>query len=305
MSVALAQDWPARPVRVIVNVAPGGVGDVVARLVAASLGDALKQPFLVENRAGGEGYIGFEAVARAEPDGYTLLFSPGSSMMITPHLVRRPDFDPVELLVPIAPAVKTTLYLVVSPSHPARNVKEFIDYARANPGKMNFGSAGTGSGLHIAGEIFKRETGIQATHVPYKGAGPALKDLLGGVFEFMFDPGVGLGQIKAGKLRLLAVTGPRRHPDFPDAPTLDETGIKDVDGGPFFGFYSPKGMSQAIMRRLNAEVASAIQSPDVRRRLEAMGLDLARMSPDQFAAYVRAQSQRYGKLLRDFAITRD
>lgn len=305
MSVALAQDWPARPVRVIVNVAPGGVGDVVARLVAASLGDTLKQPFMVENRAGGEGYIGFEAVARAEPDGYTLLFSPGSSMMITPHLVRRPDFDPVDLLVPIAPAVKTTLYLVVPPSHPARNVKEFIDYARANPGKMNFGSAGTGSGLHIAGEIFKRETGIQATHVPYKGAGPALKDLLGGVFEFMFDPGVGLGQIKAGKLRLLAVTSPRRHPDFPDAPTLDESGIKDVDGGPFFGFYSPKGMSQAIMRRLNAEVASAIQSPDVRRRLEAMGLDLARMSPDQFAAYVRAQSQRYGKLLRDFAITGD
>lgn len=300
-----AQEWPSRPVRVIVNVAPGGVADVVARLTASILGESLKQPFVVENRAGGEGYIGFEAVARAEPDGYTLLFSPGSSVMIGPHLVQRKDFDPVEMLVPVVPTVKASLYLVVLASHPARNVAEFIQHAKANPGKLNFGSAGTGSGMHIGGEIFKRETGIQATHIPYKGAGPALKDLLGGVYEFLFDPGTGLGQVKAGKLRLLAVANVRRNPDFPDVPTLEESGIKDVDGGPYFGLYSPKGMSPAIARRLNAEIGSALQNPEIRRKLLSMGLEPGQMAPEQFAAYVRAESERYGKLLREFGIKKE
>lgn len=305
MTAAHAQDWPTRPVRIIVNIAAGGVADVVARLTAAALGESLKQPFVVENRAGGDGYIGFEAVARAEPDGYTLVFSPGAYMVISPHLVQRKDFDPVEMLMPVVPAVKPSLYFVVPSSQPARNLAEFIKYARANPGKLNYGSAGTGSAMHFAMEIFKRETQIQATHVPYKGVGPALNDLLGGVFEFMLDSGPGLGQVKAGKLRLLAVASALRHPDFPDVPTLDELGIKGVDGGPYFGYYAPKGMSPAIARRLSAEVTKAIYAPEVRRRLESMGLVLDQMAPDQFAAYVRGQSIRYAKLLREFGITKE
>ena len=305
MSAAYAQDWPAHPVRVIVNVAAGGVSDVAARLIGSVLAEALKQPFVIDNRAGGEGYIGFEAAARAEPDGYTLLFSPGSSMMITPHLVKRKDFDPVEMFTPIAPGVRTTLYLVVPPAHPAKTLAEFIAYAKANPGKMNFGSAGTGSGLHLAAELFKREAGIQAVHVPYKGAGPALKDLLGGVFEFMFDPGIGLGQIKAGKLRLLGVVGSRRHPGYPDVPTFEEAGYKEVISGPYHSLYAPKGIPPAIVHRLNAEVGKAIFMPEIRRKLEAIGLEPGRMPPDQFAAYVRVENQRFAKLLREFGITKD
>ena len=305
MTAAHAQDWPARPVRIVVNIAAGGVADVVARLAASALAEVLKQPFVVENRAGAEGYIGFEAVARAEPDGYTLVFSPGAYMMISPHLVQRTDFDPVEMLTPIGPAVRPTLYFVVPTSLPARNVAEFIAYAKASRGKLNYGSAGTGAIMHVAVEIFKHETQIQATHVPYKGMGPALNDLLGGVFEFMFDSGPGLAQVKAGKLRLLAVSSVNRHPDFPDVPTFGELGFKDVDGGPYFGLYSPKGMSSAIVQRLNAEVTKAIYAPETRRRLETMGVELTQMTPDQFAAYVRAESNRYRNLLREFGIKKE
>jgi tripartite-type tricarboxylate transporter receptor subunit TctC len=297
MPVLNAQEWPVRPVRVIVNVAPGGVADVSARVVGAVVADSLKQPFVIDNRAGGEGYIGFEAAARAEPDGYTLLFSPGSSMMITPHIVQRKDFAPVEMFVPVAPLVRTSLTLVVLPTHPARTLQQFIDHAKANPGKMNYGSAGTGSGLHISAELFKRVTGIQATHVPYKGAGPALKDLLGGVFEFMFDPGTGLGQVKAGKLRALAVVRSQRHPALPDVPTLEEAGIHGVDSGPYHSFYAPLKVPAAIVQRLNAEITKAVQTEAVRLRLEGMGLEIGRMTPDEFAAYVRAQNARYAKLI--------
>ena len=299
-----AQDWPARPVRVIVNLPPGGVADVVARLTAASLTESLKQPVIVENRAGGEGYIGFEAVAHARPDGYTVLFSAGSAMMITPHLVQRKNFDPLEMLVPVAPTVTSTLFFVVQPSHPAKTLAEFIEYARANPLKSNYGSAGTGTNPHIAAEIFRRETRIPATHIPYKGAGPALNDLLGGVIEFMFYPYIGLPLVKAGKLRLLAVAGARRLPDYPDVPTLEERGI-NVDGGPYFGYYAPRGIPPAIAQRLNTEVMAAIHSPDTRRRLEAMGLAVGQMTPEQFSSYVRAQSQRYGQLLKDFGLRKE
>ena len=305
MSAAFAQDWPMRPVRVIVNAAPGGVPDVVVRLISPVLAEALKQPFVLDNRGGAEGYIGFEAAARAEPDGHTLLFSAGSLMMITPHLVQRKNFDPIDMFTPIAPGGRTTLYLVVPPTLPAKTLAEFIAYAKTNPGKMNFGSAGTGSGLHLAAEMFKREAGFQAIHVPYKGAGPALNDLLGGVFEFMFDPGTGLGQIKAGKLRLLGVVSSHRHPDFPAVPTLEEAGYSEVTGAPYHGFYAPKGISPAIVQRLNAEIGKAIFMPEIRRKLEAIGMELGRMSPDQFATYVRVESLRFGRRLREFGITKE
>lgn len=306
MTASHAQDWPARPVRIIVNIAAGGVADVVARLTASVLAESLKQPFVVDNRAGGDGYIGFEAAARAEPDGYTLVFSPGAYMMMSPHLVQRKDFDPLEMLTPIAPAISSTLYFVVPVSFPARNVAEFIAYAKSNPGKINYGTAGTGSIMHFATELFKRDTQIQATHVPYKGVGPALNDLLGGVFQFMFASGPGLAQVKAGKLRLLAVSTVNRHRDFPDVPTFAELGFKDIDGGPLFGFYSPKGMSPAIAQRLNAEITKAIYAPETRRRLDAIGgVEPVQMTPDQFAAYVRAESNRYGKLFRDFGINKE
>jgi len=302
-AVHAQSQWPTAPVRVIVNVAAGGVADRTARLLGARLGETLGQPFVVENRAGGDGYIGFEGVAKAAPDGQTLCFSPGSSMMISPHLVRRADFDPLKMLTPIVPTVTVPIYLVVYPAVPAQTVAEFIAYARANPGKLNYASAGNGTSPHLAGELFKRETGAGLTHVPYKGAGPALKDLLGGQVEAMFDPGIAAEHIKAGRLRILAVSGDHRLAAFPDAPTFAEAGVRGVDGGPFFGFYAPNGTPPAIIERLNREVTKLLQDPGVRQQLLAQGLELAPpMSPEAFAAYVRAESERYAKLLPELGI---
>ena len=300
---AFSQPWPAKPVRVIVNVAPGGVADVTMRLLGARLTETLGQPFIVENRAGGDGYIGFEAVGRADPDGYTLLYSPGSSMMIAPHIVKRADLDPTKLLAPVAATGRVSLYVMTHPKVPVADFKELMAYARANPGKLNYGTPGNGTSPHIATEVFNRQAGVKLNHVPYKGAGPALKDLLGGVIDLVFDPGVGLAQAKAGKLRMIAVAGPVRHPDFPDVPTLEENGIRGVDGGPYFGFYASAGAPREATERLNREVLRVLQEPQVRSRFQGLAVDLAPpMTPAEFAAYVKAEWERYSRLIPELGI---
>jgi len=303
-AAAQAQQWPSKPVRVIVNVAPGGVADVTARVLGARLTETMGQAFVVENRAGGDGYIGFEAVARAEPDGHTLVYSPGSSMMIAPHVVKRADLDPVKALTPVAATGGVSLYILLHPKVPASDFSQFLAYARANPGKLNYGTPGNGTSPHIATEVFNREAGVKMNHVPYKGAGPALKDLLGGVIELAFDPGIGIGQARAGKLRMVAVAGPARHPDFPDVPTLEENGIRGVDGGPHFGFYAPAGTPREPIEKLNREVIRLMQEPTVLARFKALAVNLAEpMTPAQFAAYVRAEHQRYAKLVPALGIS--
>jgi len=298
-----AQQWPSKPVRVIVNVAPGGVADVTMRVLGARLTETLGQPFLVENRAGGDGYIGFEAVGRAEPDGYTMLYSPGSSMMIAPHIVNRPDLDPTKVLTPVVPTGRVSLYVLTHPNVPVASFKEFLAYARANPGKLNYGTPGNGTSPHIATEVFNREAKVKLNHVPYKGAGPALKDLLGGVIDLTFDPGVGIAQAKAGKLRMIAVAGPNRHPDFPDVPTLEENGIRGVDGGPHFGFYATHGAPRETVERLNREVIRVMQEPQVRDRFKALAVELAEpMTPEQFSAYVKGEHERYARLIPELGI---
>jgi len=304
-SPALAQPWPSKPVRVIVNVAPGGVADITARVLGGKLQDMLGQPFVIENRPGAGGYIGFEPVARADPDGYTLVYAPGSTVMMAPHLLKRDDLDPVKVLTPVVPTGSVSLYVITHPDVPVKNFKEFLAYARANPGKLSYGTPGNGTSPHIAGEVFAREANVKLTHVPYKGAGPALKDLLGGVIHLAFDPGVGIASAKAGKLRMIAIAGPNRHPDFPDVPTLQENGIKGVDGGPFFGFYATAGTPREPIERLNHAVHKAMQDPAVRERFKVLAVDLAEpMTPDQFAAYVRAEHQRYAKLIPELGINR-
>ena len=293
-----AQAWPSKPVRVIVNVAPGGVADVTARVLGARLQETLGQAFPVENRAGGDGYIGFDAVARSDPDGHTLLYSPGSSMMIAPHIVNRPDLDPLKVLAPVAATGRVSLYVLVHPERPFKNLSEFLAYARNNPGKLNYGTPGNGTSPHIATEVFAREAKVKLNHVPYKGAGPALKDLLGGQIDFAFDPGVGVAQAKAGKLRMIAIAGPSRHPEFPDVPTLEENGIKGVDGGPHFGFYAPTGTPREAIMKINSEIQKAMQDPTVSARFRALAVELAEpMTPEQFAAYVRGEHARYAKLI--------
>ena len=304
VGIAQAQQWPAKPVRVIVNVAPGGVADVTARVLSARLTETLGQPFVVENRAGGDGYIGFEAVSRSEPDGSTVLYSPGSSMMIAPHIVKRADLDPTKALVPIVPTGRVSLYVITHPKVPVNNYAEFLAYAKANPGKLNYGSPGNGTSPHIATEVYAREAGVKLNHVPYKGAGPALKDLLGGVIDFVFDPGPGIPQAKAGKVKMIAIAGPKRHPDFPDVPTLEENGIKGVDGGPHFAFYGPQGMPRDAIDRLNREVIKVMQEPQVLERFRALAVDLADpMTPQQFSGYVRSEYERYSKLIPTLGIS--
>jgi len=302
-TAAHAQQWPTKPVRVIVNVAPGGVADVTARVLGARLTETLGQPFVIENRAGGDGYIGFEAVGRADPDGYTMLYSPGSSMMIAPHIVNRADLDPTKLLTPVVPTGRVSLYVLTHPNVPVSNFKEFLAYARANPGKLNYGTPGNGTSPHIATEVFNREAKVKMNHIPYKGAGPALKDLLGGVIDLTFDPGVGIAQAKAGKLRMIVVAGPTRHPDFPDVPTLEENGIRGVDGGPHFAFYATAGAPREAIERLNREVIRLMQEPQVRDRFKALAVELAEpMTPAEFAAYVKSEYDRYAKLIPELGI---
>jgi tripartite-type tricarboxylate transporter receptor subunit TctC len=298
-----AQPWPNKPVRVIVNVAAGGVADVTMRVLGARMTETLGQPFLVENRAGGDGYIGFDAVARADADGHTLLYSPGSAMMIAPHIVNRPDLDPLKVLVPIAPTGRVSLYVIAHPERPFKNLAEFLAYARANPGKLNYGTPGNGTSPHIATEVFNREAKVKLNHVPYKGAGPALQDLIGGQIDVVFDPGVGIAPAKAGKVRMIAIAGPRRHADFPDIPTLEENGIKGVDGGPHFGLYGPAATPREVLAKINGEMQKAMQHPSVGERFKALAVDVAEpMSPEQFAAYVRSEHARYAKLIPELGI---
>jgi len=305
VSTSAVAQWPAKPVHVIVNVAPAGTADVTARLLAPRLSEALGQGVVIDNRGGGDGYVGFDAVVRAEPDGYTLLYTPGSRVMIAPHIVRRADLDPVKSLLPVAPTGRISLFLMAHPGVQGADLAGFLRYARANPGKLNYGTPGNGTAPHIAGEIFSREAGITMAHIPYKGAGPVLKDLLGGQIDLAFDSGTGLPQAKAGKLRLLAVAASRRRADFPDAPTFEEAGFKGVDGGPHFAFYAPLRTPPQIVERLNREVTKLMQDAAIRERFEAQGLEVAPpMTPDAFAAYVRSESERYAKVIPEIGLAR-
>jgi tripartite-type tricarboxylate transporter receptor subunit TctC len=303
VGVCHAQSWPSKPVRVVVNVAAGGVADVTARLLSARMTETLGQSFVVDNRAGGDGYIGFDAVSRADADGHTLLYSPGSAMMIAPHLVDRPDLDPLKTLAPIAATGRVSLYVIAHPEQPYKTFKEFLAYARANPDKLHYGTPGRGTSPHIATEVFNREARVKLSHIPYKGAGPALQAVMGGQIQVVFDPGVGIAPAKAGKVRMIAIAGPSRHPDFPDVPTLEENGIKGVDGGPHFGYYAPSATPREVIAKINSEVQKAMQHELVKERFRTLAVDVAQpMSPEQFAAYVRGEHARYAKLIPELGI---
>ena len=220
---ALAQSaWPNKPVRVIVSFPPGGAADQIARAVAQPLQEALGQPVVVENRAGAGGNIGADAVAKSPADGYTLLMSSGGTVSINPHIYAKMPFDPTKDIVPVAAAARVLVFLEVNPQKvPANNVKEFLTFLKANPGRLSFGTPGSGSSPHLAAEMMKTQSGTFATHIPYRGAAPALTDLLAGQIDFMFDPGIAFQHVKSGRLKMLAVGSPKRSPLFPDVPTLE------------------------------------------------------------------------------------
>ncbi len=305
LTQAQAQAYPNKPVKVIVNFPPGGAADVLARLLSAPLQDALGQPVVVENRGGAGGNIGADAVAKSPNDGYTLLMSSGGTLSINPHLYARMPFDPNKDLVPVAAVARVAVYLVSRPELPAKNVNEFVAHLKANPGRLTFGSPGTGSSPHLAGEMLKSMTGTYAVHVPYRGGGPALQDLLGGQFDFWFDPGVGLQHVRSGRLKLLGVGSSKRSPLFPDVPTLNEAGLKGFDADSYFGLYAPAGTPAEVITRINTEVNKILAANSVRERIVGIGGEAAPMSPSAFGSVVAADSKRYGELIKSRNIKPD
>jgi tripartite-type tricarboxylate transporter receptor subunit TctC len=304
-TASLAQPWPAKPLKVVVNFPPGGAADQIARVIGQPLSEALGQPVVIENRAGANGNLGGEVVAKAAPDGYTLLMSSGGMVSVNPHIYARMAFDPVRDLTPVAAAARVLVFLVVKPALSVDSVQQFLAYAKANPGKLTFGSAGNGSSPHLAAEMMKSQAGLFAVHVPYRGAAPALQDLLAGQLDFYFDPGIGLNQVRAGKLKLLAVGSPKRSPLFPQVPTLDEAGLKGFDADTVFGFYAPAGTPADVVSRLNREINRTLGMPAVRDRIQALGGEALAISAADFAAKASEDSARFGAIIRERKIVGD
>jgi tripartite-type tricarboxylate transporter receptor subunit TctC len=303
--LATAQPWPSKPIRIVVNFPPGGAADQIARAVAPQLQAALGQNVVVENRAGSGGNLGGDAVAKSPPDGYTLLMSSGGMVSVNPHIYARMPFDPAKDLVPVAAAARVLVFLVVRSENPARDFNAFLADLKANPGKRSFGSPGNGSSPHLAAEMMKSQTGTFAVHVPYRGAAPALTDLLGGQLDFLFDPGIAIPHVRSGRLRMLAVGSPQRSPLFPEVPTLAELGLAGFDADTIFGFYAPAGTPAEVVTRLNAEINRILDTPALKERIAAIGGVPAPMSPGAFAARAAEDSRRFGAIIKERRIVGD
>ncbi len=290
--------YPSKPIRLIAPFPPGAVVDTLCRALGAPMGELLGQPVVVENRVGAGGNIGMDLVAKAPPDGYTIGMGSIGTHGINPSVYAKMPFDPVRDFAPITFAASNINVLVVNPAVPARSVAELIAYAKANPGKLSFGSAGVGTSQHLAGELFKQVTGIEMSHVPYKGAGPAVTDLIAGQIPLMFaDISAALGHVRAGRLRALGVTTRARTPLL-DVPTLIEQGVPDFDVNAWFGLFAPAGTPAEIVARLNGAAAKALGAPATRERLQGLGLNPAPDTPQAFERFVHAELERWAKVAR-------
>jgi len=295
---ARAQAYPARPVRIVVPVAPGGANDVTGRLIAQWFTERLGQQFLVENRPGAGTNLGTEAVIRSAPDGYTLLIS-GSNAAINPSLFANLNFNYIRDVAPIGSIVRVPQLMQVNPSVPARTVPEFIAYAKANPGRIAMGSGGIGSPAHVIGEYFKLATGTDLTHVPYRGAAPAVTDLIGGQIQVAFtELATSLGHVKEGRLRALAVTTATRTPVLPDVPTLSEF-IPGFEASQWVGLAAPKDTPPAIVEKLNAAINTGLADAKLKTRFADLGGMVMPGSPADFAKLIRDETEKWAKVIRD------
>src|SRR2546428_5908605 len=304
-AAAQAQDYPAKPVRLVVPYAAGGNADIFGRTLAQKLGDALKQPFVVENRAGANGGIGADFVAKSASDGYTLLVTANGPIVVNPVLYAKVPYDPVKDFAPVAQCTVYQYVLVTLAGSPIKSIADLVEAARAKPGAVSYGSTGVGGGNHLAGELFALATGTQLTHVPYKGSAPALADLLGGQLTFMFDTVItSVPQIRARKLRAFAVSSGKRASSLPEVPTMQEAGFAGFDMSQWQGVLAPAGTPRPVVQRLNAEIVKAMHAPDVHERIAVQGgNDIVTGTPEEFAALIRADLERYGKLIRDAKIS--
>ena len=293
-----AQTYPAKPLRVVVPYAPGGATDLTARLVGQKMQEAMKQNVIVDNRPGAGGVIGADIVAKSPPDGYTLVLSTPAEIAILPHLKKIP-YHAERDLAPVSLAALTPLVLIVHPSLPARNVREFVAIAKARPGRLTYASAGSGGVQHLAGELLKITMKIDLVHVPYKGAGPVMSDLIGGhVASFFSGMPPAMPQIKSGRLRALAVSTAKRSPAAPDVPTMAESGVPSFDISNWFAYFVPAGTPPAVIERLASEINRSLKLPEVRDRLAGVGAEAAGTTPEELAKFARAESEKFAKLIR-------
>ncbi|VCU71493.1 Tripartite tricarboxylate transporter family receptor [Pigmentiphaga humi] len=299
-SIAQAQSsYPSRPVTIVVTLAAGATNDIVARALAQKLTELTRQTFVVENRTGGNGTIGAAHVARAAPDGYTLLLGNTSTLAIHPSLFSKLDYDPVKDFVPASILAESPSVMVVNPAVPARTLKEFIAYAKANPKGVAYGSPGSGSPFHLSGELFNSQAGTTMLHVPYRGNAPAMTDLMGGQIQVMFDntPNV-IPQIRAGKLRALAATSRERIPQLPDVPTLAEEGFPAAESTSFFALVAPKGTSPEVIGKLSEKVREAMHDPAVQKRLDELGAVAVGNTPPQAQRYLDEQVAKWSTVVK-------
>jgi tripartite-type tricarboxylate transporter receptor subunit TctC len=301
---ACAQNYPTRPIRFIVPYVAGGAGDIFARTIGQKFYEAMGQTVVVDNRPGANGIIGTDLVAKAPPDGYTIVMGNSAPFVLNPALYSKLPYDPVRDFAPVTQGTYYAYVLVVHPSVPAKTVQELIAFAKAKPGQLAYGSTGTGSANHLAGEFFAAMTGTKLTHVPYKGSAAALADVLGGQLPMMFDtPITSIPQLKAGKLRALGFSGNRRASQLPDVPTLDELGLKGFEVSSWQAILAPAGTPKPVVDRLYMETAKALKMPDAIERLATQGgNELIGSTPDQFAAVIKAEIAKYAKIIKDAGI---
>ena len=301
-----AQQFPSKPVRIINPFAPGGATDIIARQMAQKLTEAWGQAVVVENRAGASGAIGVEMVAKSPPDGYTLLIATQTTHAANPALYPKLPYDAAKDFAPLTLAGSTPLALMVKPSLPVSSVKELVDFAKKNPAKLVYASGGNGTSQHLTAELLKSMSSTYMLHIPYRGAGPALTDLLGGQVDLMFDNlPTALPHIKAGKLRGLAVTTASRSPLAPELPTMAESGLPGFELSTWFAFFAPAGTPRAIVDKISGDMRRVLMQPDMKERLGAIGVDIRASTPDELATFQRAELAKWGKIIKDSGATVD
>ncbi len=303
-SIAEAQSWPNRPVRLISPFAPGGGADITSRAIAQKLSTTLGQQVVVENRGGAGGMIGVDMAAKAPADGYTMVLGTIGPIAINPSLYKKMTYDPMRDLIPVSQAANALNVLVVHPSLPAKNVKEMIAIAKARPGQMNYGSSGPGATDHLAGELFNVLAGVKMVHVPYKGGAPAMLDLVAGNVQVVFSTvSTAVAAMDSKRVRPLAMTGNQRFELMPDLPTVAEAGLKGFEVNNWYGVFLPAGTSKEIVAKLNVEVVKALAAPDVKKRLIEAGIVATSSSPEGFTTYVKAEAAKWAKVIKEAGIT--
>ena len=301
-AIALAQSFPSKPIKVIVPYVPGGGTDVIARILAQKASEGLGQQMVIDNRAGAGGILGAEIAAKSPGDGYTLFMGSGSTIAMAPSLYPKLGYDPAAF-VPVSLFATAPFLIVVNPAVPAHSVKELIALAKAKPGTLTFGSAGNGNILHVAGELFKSLAGVDMVHVPYKGAAPALIDMLAGRIDIMFEQYLTFQQhIPGGKVRVLAVAAAKRHQQLPDVPTAAEAGLPGFEVFAWFGLFGPAGMPASAVNRVNAEVQKALATKEMRDTLATQGIDPQGGSPESFAVFIKNETAKWGKVIKTASI---